>query len=285
MYTRCPHCETVYRISAAELRKAHGEAACGSCGRRFSALDELEDDLEALTEAAADHGQSFAGSAASPDSTTRAPAAYASAQPPEPWEALPPVRGPAADLAPEDRSRGETEAGADSDELPFPLILDAPTRRRRSWPWAVAAFVLALALAAQAAWYNLEPITRRLPQVQPWVQWACHQLGCELPVVRDLEAIRLLNRDVREHPRFQQALLVNATLVNSAAFSQPFPVIQLSLYNHQGGLLARRSFQPVEYLDRSVDQSRGMAAGQPVHVVLEIAGAVEEAVGFEFGFL
>ena len=43
MYTQCPECEVVYRVTSAHLRLAGGEVQCGACGARFDALDRLSD--------------------------------------------------------------------------------------------------------------------------------------------------------------------------------------------------------------------------------------------------
>ena len=51
MYTRCPKCETVFRITAAQLRVADGEVRCGNCTISFNALAALSDNLPELTDA------------------------------------------------------------------------------------------------------------------------------------------------------------------------------------------------------------------------------------------
>ena len=43
MYTQCPECNAVYRVTSAHLRPAGGEVRCGECGVRFDALDHLSD--------------------------------------------------------------------------------------------------------------------------------------------------------------------------------------------------------------------------------------------------
>ena len=45
MYTNCPECGTVFRISATELRVAEGYVRCGHCGATFNALATLADQL------------------------------------------------------------------------------------------------------------------------------------------------------------------------------------------------------------------------------------------------
>jgi predicted Zn finger-like uncharacterized protein len=43
VYTQCPECDAVYRVTSAHLRLAGGEVQCGACGARFDALDRLSD--------------------------------------------------------------------------------------------------------------------------------------------------------------------------------------------------------------------------------------------------
>ena len=43
MYTQCPRCETIFRVSAEILRAAAGQVRCGRCGAAFSALAHLEE--------------------------------------------------------------------------------------------------------------------------------------------------------------------------------------------------------------------------------------------------
>lgn len=43
MYTRCPACDTVYRVTGEDLRQADGQVECGSCGEHFNALYTLSE--------------------------------------------------------------------------------------------------------------------------------------------------------------------------------------------------------------------------------------------------
>ena len=45
MYTNCPECGTVFRISTNELRMAEGNVRCGHCSATFNALETLADEL------------------------------------------------------------------------------------------------------------------------------------------------------------------------------------------------------------------------------------------------
>jgi predicted Zn finger-like uncharacterized protein len=46
MFTRCPECETTFRLSAQDLRRAGGKVRCGECETVFNALEYLEEDAE-----------------------------------------------------------------------------------------------------------------------------------------------------------------------------------------------------------------------------------------------
>ena len=43
MYTRCPHCLTVFLVGAEQLKAAHGNVRCGTCFESFDAIPYLSD--------------------------------------------------------------------------------------------------------------------------------------------------------------------------------------------------------------------------------------------------
>ena len=94
----------------------------------------------------------------------------------------------------------------------------------------------------------------------------------------------MLARDVRDHPQYQDTLLVNATLVNREDHPVPYPKLQLGLFDHLGTALGVRRFTPADYLDRSLDLAAGMPPDQPIYVVMEIASLKVPADSFEFTF-
>lgn len=46
MYTRCPHCLTVFVVAAEQLKAAHGNVRCGTCLESFDAIPHLSDGPE-----------------------------------------------------------------------------------------------------------------------------------------------------------------------------------------------------------------------------------------------
>ncbi len=144
--------------------------------------------------------------------------------------------------------------------------------------------LLLMVLTLQLAWFNRDWLLRQYPQFYPWAEALCAQLDCTVVRFKALAAIEVLNRDVRLHPRYQGALLVNATIVNTADYVQPFPVVQLTLFDTNGRAMAHRDFDPQDYLDDHYLQSRGMPPDAPIHFVLELSDFSTKAVGFEFNF-
>ena len=151
--------------------------------------------------------------------------------------------------------------------------------------WSIGAIGLLLAGTIMVIWFQRDLVLSRYPQLIPWAHRLCEKMDCKVIRFRDVTAIELINRDVRDHPRYENALLVNATMRNNAHTRQPFPDIQLSLYDTNGALIAHRIFVPDDYLDDSINLLQGMAPDVPVHFVLEVTGPTEGAVSFEFKFL
>ena len=44
MYTQCPDCTTVFRVTADALRSAQGNVRCGVCSTSFDALENLSEE-------------------------------------------------------------------------------------------------------------------------------------------------------------------------------------------------------------------------------------------------
>lgn len=252
MFTSCPGCQRQYRIHAGQLMAARGLVRCGYCGTQFNALERLTD--------------------------KPVPTAVLRAE-----NVKKDVEYPAPDYI-------ETDTITDEEpQFDIPEILQEKTHKPASiWSrifWSTATLILILAIILQAGWFNRDELLRAYPEIKPWAQQLCDRLQCELIRQYKTSDIKLLNRDVRLHPKYADTLLVNATMANRSEKIQPFPDIQFSLFDTDGKMIASRKFNPDEYLDNSIDISNGMPANQPVHFVLEVTGSTDNAVSFEFRFL
>lgn len=177
----------------------------------------------------------------------------------------------------------------DSVEFPFPSELEETPAQKAGWVsrllWTFGVLLLLLVGAAQAAWFNRDILLSRYPQLLPHAKLVCEQLQCTLIRNRNISAIKLVNRDVRVHPRYENALLVNATITNLSKYTQQFPTVLLTLFDPNGQIMGYRKIPPETYLDNSIDIEAGMTSNAPIHFVFEVSNDKQEAVSFEFDFL
>lgn len=209
----------------------------------------------------------------------------------EPEQPVETVLQPDEPLTPEQETAGTetTDTDENREALPdLPPVLAGDPEKKAVSParliWSSLVFVLSLIAVAQLAWFNRDGLLRAYPALVPWVEQVCESLQCDPIRFRDVSAIELLNRQVTQHPRYRNALLASATMVNNAEFIQPFPDIVLLIFSTDGQVISRGRFKPEEYLGSGVNPSGGMPPGVPVHFGLELSGTSQEAVSFRFRF-
>lgn len=268
MFTRCPNCRTVFRITSEQLDAAAGRVRCGRCRRVFDAR-------ETLTEQSPSPATQLSMSLPEPGPEPQAPTGR-----PTPQE-------PAAPLAPPPQG----EAGTDPTE-PVPAVLEddvlAAARRPSPWSaaaWAAAIVVLTAALALQYAYFMRADLVRHAPQLRPWLARMCQALDCDLPLPRDVDSLRLLSRDVAVPPDDRRVLLIQAAMVNTADYVQAFPVVQIELSDIRGRRIAMRRFKPHEYLPQDTDVEVGMAPQTPVHMDLRVVKPQADITNYQFEFM
>ena len=322
MYTRCPHCQTYFKISTEQLKKAGGKVRCGQCTKVFNSLGNLLEDLPvALSERSKPAAQPPGPPAARP-SGPPPPKPAPKPLPPKPAAPIIPPRPapkPASKVpvqstaAGEDslifqtnESRPQTVTSEERDTLhltdedkieyvpggPFSSVRDMvlyPGPREETTSsfgnafWGTGVGVLLTIFILQYS-YAMRDDLARYPELRPWVQKMCAVAQCDVPMQQNVDLIKLTHRDITIHPRVKGALLINAVFVNNANFTQSFPLMQITLSDVNGRIIAKRRFQPVEYLDADVNIRRGMAPNTPIQIVLEIGDPGKDAVNFEFNF-
>jgi hypothetical protein len=153
--------------------------------------------------------------------------------------------------------------------------------RTAKWQW-VALALLALLLALQiliadrarlAADADWRPVITRL----------CGALGCDVPPWHQPGAFAMLSRDVRPIIGTPGGLHVQATFRNDAAWTQDWPLLQLSLSDADGRVVGMRAFTPAEYLGTSATQA-GLAPGQSARIALQLHEPNPDVVAFSFDF-
>lgn len=257
MYTRCPQCQTVFRITAAQLKAREGKVRCGRCQHVFGA------DRHLLPTPAGSTPKNPA-----PASRKRAPGKNKAAETSR-------IAAPARHAAPPFPA-----ATPEHDAPPAVLMRRFPVRTRTIY-WAAGDMLLILLLAAQVLIFYGHDFARQTPTLRPVIEALCDPLPCrKLPRI-DMHHMDLVETRVAPHPRFDRALRIKATLVNRADTVQPYPLLEVSLIDSQGQLVARRAYPPREYLGKPEAILQGLPPQVAVNVELDITSPGTLASGYE----
>lgn len=254
MYAQCPECLTIYRVLAEVLTRARARARCGICRAEFDLLATLCDPLP-------------------PDPVYRLTRHHPGA--------LPLLETPVLRPSPGQRDLFDLP---DETVAPTPTFAQAappPPRGRRLLRFANGLLLLALcaqgAYASRAEWISDA-------RVRPWLDAVCLRLDCRLPPRVDLGLISLAARDVRPHPSYPGALIISATLLNRGEFSQPYPIVEVTLSDLDEQRIAMRRVSPQDYLLDQAALLQGIPPGANATVELEVLDPGRNAVAFEFKF-
>lgn len=241
MITRCPRCETAFRVTENQLQARGGQVRCGRCHSIFDARAALVS----------------SGSGAAPQVRASSPSTKA---PGNLSGTLPPYDG---DKAPNSALNFGRQ----------PAI-----HRSRLW-WLASALAL-VALAGQGAYRYRGDLATLLPDTKPLLQRLCVQFGCEIPLPRRVDLLSIESSDLQADGANPSVMVLTATLRNRAAFIQAFPALELSLTNPQDQTVARRVLNPQEYAPRGTRADAGFAAGGELQVRVYMEAASLKATGY-----
>ena len=247
----------IFEVSAAQLSCAAGKVRCGECRHVYMATKYLYNDLVSARVAME--------SSLDSDSPVMAP-------PPVDYGYLPDV-----DQAVQQQEVAQVTSPG----------LGGWDQHVFSWRQAfngLMILVLSLALGGQYVWFNRDALAAN-DRWRPELERFCAVMKCVLPLRSDTAQLAILNRDVRQHPVAEDALLINASFENRADFAQRYPVLEISFTDTSGEPVAARRFLPSEYLDDAMLQESGLPAATPVQVMLEVMDPGDQAVSYQFGFL
>jgi len=148
------------------------------------------------------------------------------------------------------------------------------------------AIIILIALSGfQLVIFKSSTIANLIPVLQPLLVSACETLPCRYTGSHNRKLIKIVNRDVRLHPKIKGALLISATILNQASFTQPYPTILLKFTDLTGSTVAQRYFLPGEYLGLLNKPFALMPTKQPIQLNIEILDPGSDAINFQFYFL
>jgi len=253
MQTECPHCHTIFRVQNSDLESANGQVRCGHCLAIFVA--DTFDTYDSNTE----------------------------------------IETPGTSLDKENIETSQDEIALDKIEHVIadviPPELRAETRKKKKHFGIVGNIFLTLAILAsivtglaQYAYYNRTTLIK-ITELRPWFEKACALANCSLPEAKDTKLFLLSSKNIFTHPNVDDALMISATIINQATFTQAFPVIELRFANVRGETIAARRFTASEYLNIPENQISKIQPDTPVSFTLEIKDPGDEMISYEFDFL
>lgn len=149
------------------------------------------------------------------------------------------------------------------------------------WQWALLVILL-LSLALQMLLADRARLAADAGW-RPLLSSLCGVLGCSIPAWREPQAFVMLDRDVRPVPNVAGVLQARATFRNDARWSQPWPILLLTLKDADGRDLGARAITPAEYLRGSTAMSE-LAPGQSAQVAVNLREPSANVVAFSFDF-
>jgi predicted Zn finger-like uncharacterized protein len=246
--TVCPHCDTRFKITQAQLEAHHGMVRCGHCLQAFDtrpnfAPDQLDLQLE----------------------------------PPILDKPVAPRDSKVAVLQPMTLAE-QVAIVQDDDNSEF-------QPKRRSWTWAIAALLLLLMLIAQAAYFFRVDLAARLPGLKPALIGYCRILKCSVPLPQHTDLIGIESSELEADPANENQITLNALLRNRAAYAQAFPNLELTLNDNQDKPLARRVFRPADYLPPAESETAGLLPNHELGIKLHLNTADLKPSGYRLVLL
>ena len=316
MYTQCTHCKAIFRVNMREVTVAKGKLRCGECKGVFDASSNLsttmpesysknkerDDIAKKKREKKAGDGISTLSVDLIPDEdfiVTNDPSELAINTPKKKddsslfvdgWDLSPdePVSKSASSAAPAAaKLKSKTESIAETvKKAPAPEIASAPEKKpptasepvehiQQAPPtrklgnnynkWLIiTAISLAILLLAQVL-YNNRHLFTNTPRHEP-------------------EKVVMLNHNVFVHPNEKEALLISASMENTAEQPQPYPVLEMVLTDAQSSIVSLRRFLPQEYIE-NYNSAMLLPVKKPVNFKLKIKDPGKKATRFQFDFL
>lgn len=271
LVTSCPACTASFYVTPKQLSAHRGEVRCGKCSHVFNALDRLSD--------------------------SSAPKARAGAIPKAPakqYEEAVEIIEPAPDAPTTDGTVAafniadfSTKPSGIADSPKIVADIASKTRLNRPdthkppvWFLALLALVFALLAAVQTAYYMRTQITAQWPAFKPHFDQACKFLDCTVELSRQIDLLTIDDSDLREDAERQGLIHLSSTIINNAPFAQAYPLLEFTLTDTYDKPVLRHAFAPREYLPTGTDISKGLAAGDKVHINLALTASGEAVAGY-----
>ena len=268
LYTRCPGCKTIFRVTEPQLELREGQVRCGHCRTVFNGREQL---ISLAPHADGEH--EFEELAQGPPTVTLRSARALDPPPPEPTHDEP------------EHQEAKPEAPEVDYENRFAWDKRKPKRHLTAL-YATLVPVLVLLLVLQAVFHFRDVIAANWPGTKPLLTRACAVARCEIRPLNDVDALTIDASDLQRDQAHQGLLILTATLRNRARYAIGFPSLELSLTGAQEGsgkipTVARRVLAPSDYAGGTTD----LAAGMPPNREFQVKVFIDASSTTQDGYL
>ena len=242
--TRCPDCQTTFRITSVVLHKAAGQVRCGQCQCVFSAFDSLIDTLtppqtEALTSTRSD-----------------------------------PIPAEQVDLVLDESPEPEVE--------PEPWYPEAPAITE-SPRWRAAAVLAAFALCLQGVHHYRAQLVE-LPYLGGALDRVYESMGSPIVNYGKPEDFTIIEWVATAEEAATDGpgrLDISAGIRNESTAPLPYPLLSLELTDRRAQVIGSRVFTPDEYMGTRMSRNARIRPNATVAAQLQLVDPGPDAYGFE----
>lgn len=287
--TQCPQCRHRFDVSLDQLQQRKGLLRCGQCAHIFDAYECAVTTPASLTSKAPTPlrvpylrthfigDTPLASGIELPKPKPKKPEVMSrpirSTQPIQAAVSLDPDQNPYSDI----RVYLDTPT-VSSIEGPAPITASAPPfspsssshsairprpyykgQQTSSWLesfWRLLFALLLLLIMAQLLYIYRVQIANSVPFTRPVLQWMCDGMDCDLPYMREVNAIEVRQSSLQELPALSSgstyAYQLQLQLKNKLAWPQEWPTLVLSFSDAATAGMATIAIDPADYL--SADQ-------------------------------
>lgn len=253
LVTRCPNCETTFRVTAQHLKAHGGDVRCGSCAHVFNGFATLTTVQETRADESSEE--------------VRAVELLYPNQSAVPQEIIEETPG-----------TGNLTIEREYYELSEP--------HKKQSGWIIASLVLCILLTGQLIYSYRSEISVQVPSARLYLEQYCELLGCTIPPSQQADLLSIESSDLRsDSAEGPGPTTLTAILRNYAPFPQAYPLLELTLTDVQEQTLASHIFKPSEYLGRETRSGQTIAPGQEIEVKVHLDTGDLNAAGYKLFIL
>jgi len=265
LYTRCPACSTIFRVTEPQLALRDGQVRCGHCRTVFNGREQMISLAPVIRDHDAPEEDELA--LGPPTVTLRSARSLEPSPPITPPEVVPAVVAAPTDY--EDRfAWGKKKS-----------------RRSLTGLYALAIPALLLLLAGQAALHFRDALAARWPGTRPVLLRMCATAGCTIRPLNDINVLTIDASDLQRDQAHKGLLILTATVRNRAGYPIAYPYLELSLTGSQDAsgtvpVVARRVLSPADYAGGTTDLVAGIPGNGEVAIKVFIDASATSQEGY-----